>query len=230
MPLRAVQQRRLLWGFNHMIHYDRRRRSLAVVLAMLAGFVDAIGFLRLGGMFVSFMSGNSTRLAIGIATGSGATLLAASLIAAFVTGVVAGSLLSASAPLSRKPLVLTTVAIFLGAAALLSHWHFDRAAVPMMAFAMGCSNTVFQRDGEVSVGVTYMTGALVKIGQRIGAALLGGNPLGWLPYLLLWLGLVTGGVIGAISYAYAGMDCLWAASATAFILASLAPRRAGTAG
>ena len=207
-----------------MIHYDRRLRSLAILLAMLAGFVDAIGFLRLGGMFVSFMSGNSTRLAVGIAAGSATAVLAATLIAAFVSGVVAGSLLSASAPLNRKPLVLIAVAVLLGAAALLSHWHFDRAAVLIMAFAMGCANTVLQRDGEVSVGVTYMTGALVKVGQRIGAALLGGDPLGWLLFLLLWLGLVTGGIIGAISYAYVGMDCLWAASAAAFILAAFAHR------
>lgn len=207
-----------------MIHYDRRMRALAIALAMLAGFVDAIGFLRLGGMFVSFMSGNSTRLAVGIAMRSGAALLAASLIAAFIGGVVAGSLLSASAPRRRKSLVLAAVAILLAAAALLAHWHFDRTAVPAMALAMGCANTVFQRDGEVSVGVTYMTGALVKTGQRIGAALLGGDPLGWLPYLLLWLGLVAGGIVGAISYAYIGMAGLWAASAAAFVLAAVAPR------
>ncbi|MEO8722501.1 MAG: YoaK family protein [Sphingobium sp.] len=207
-----------------MIHYDRRLRSLAVLLAMLAGFVDAIGFLKLGGMFVSFMSGNSTRLAVGIATGSGAALLAATLIAAFVAGVVAGSLLSAAVPHSRKTVVLIGVAILLATAALLSRWHLERGAMPVMAFAMGCANTVFQRDGEVSVGVTYMTGALVKVGQRIGAAFLGGDPLGWLPYLLLWFGLVTGGILGAVSYSFIGMDCLWGASAAAFILASLAPR------
>ncbi|MFZ2994935.1 YoaK family protein [Sphingobium sp.] len=210
-----------------MIHYDRSLRALAVLLAMLAGFVDAIGFLKLGGMFVSFMSGNSTRLAVGIATGSEAALLAAMLIAAFVAGVVAGSLLSAFASHRRKPAVLIVVALMLAAAAILSDWQFDGVALPVMAFAMGCANMVFQRDGEVSVGVTYMTGALVKIGQRIGAALLGGDRLGWLPYLLLWLGLVAGGVIGALTYAHVAMDGLWAASAAALILAALAHRATG---
>jgi uncharacterized membrane protein YoaK (UPF0700 family) len=194
------------------------------MLAMLAGFVDAIGFLKLGGLFVSFMSGNSTRLAVEIATGAGAAALAATLITAFVAGVVSGSLLSAAARQRRKSVVLLAVALFLALAALLGRWNLDRLAVSVMAFAMGCTNTVFQRDGEVSVGVTYMTGALVKVGQRIGAALLGEDPLGWLPYLLLWLGLVVGGIIGAITYAHIGMDGLWAASIAAFLLSCLAPR------
>jgi uncharacterized membrane protein YoaK (UPF0700 family) len=207
-----------------MIRYDRRLRSLAVVLAMLAGFVDAIGFLKLGGLFVSFMSGNSTRLAVEIATGANAAVLATNLIAAFVAGVVAGSLLAATAPQRRKSVALIAVAVFLALAALLGRWNLDRLAVSAMAFAMGCTNTVFQRDGEVSVGVTYMTGALVKMGQRIGATLLGGDRLGWLPYLLLWLGLVVGGIIGAVAYAHVGMDALWAASIAAGLLACWAPR------
>lgn len=49
-----------------MIQYDTSFQRLAFCLAGLAGFVDAIGFLGSGGLFVSFMSGNSTRMAIGI--------------------------------------------------------------------------------------------------------------------------------------------------------------------
>ncbi len=213
-----------------MIHYDRRLRSLAVMLAMLAGFVDAIGFLKLGGLFVSFMSGNSTRLAVEIASGAGAAALAATLIAAFVSGVVAGSLLSSAARQRRKAVVLIAVAFVLALAALLDRWNLGRGAVSAMAFAMGCTNTAFQRDGEVSVGVTYMTGALVKVGQRIAAAMLGGDPLGWLPYLLLWLGLVVGGITGALTYAHIGMDALWAASIAAALLACLAPRTSAQQG
>ncbi|MEG3175147.1 YoaK family protein [Sphingomonas sp. RB3P16] len=207
-----------------MIHYDRTLRTIAVLLAILAGFVDAIGFLRLGGMFVSFMSGNSTRLAIGLATRSDAALVAASLIAAFVGGVVGGSLLSAWLPNHRKAAVLASVAALLALAATLSQLGLDHAALPVIACAMGCANTVFQRDGEVSVGVTYMTGALVKTGQRIGAAFLGGDRWGWLPYLSLWIGLVSGGVLGALCYGVIGMDGLWVAALAAALLAAVAGR------
>jgi len=51
-----------------MRRYDRPLIAAAVALAALAGFVDALGFLGLGGFFVSFMSGNTTRF--GVAVGS----------------------------------------------------------------------------------------------------------------------------------------------------------------
>ncbi|MEJ7926576.1 DUF1275 family protein [Sphingobium sp. AN641] len=40
-------------------------RSFAIALAFLAGYIDVLGFLTTSGFFVSFMSGNSTRLAVG---------------------------------------------------------------------------------------------------------------------------------------------------------------------
>lgn len=54
--------------------------------------MDAIGFLLTGGFFVSFMSGNSTRLAVGMAEGASYAGLALALIAAFVAGVSTGAL------------------------------------------------------------------------------------------------------------------------------------------
>nr|GLK21597.1 hypothetical protein GCM10017606_24240 [Microbacterium terregens] len=88
-----------------------------------------------------------------------------------------------------------------------------------MAAAMGAENLVFQRDGEVSIGLTYMTGAVVKAGQRIGMALLGGARWDWLPHLLLWSSLVAGAIIGALSFHRLGLDGLWFAALAALLLA-----------
>ena len=71
-----------------------RGLMLAGFLAALAGMVDAIGYLRLGHLFVSFMSGNSTQL--GVAVGGGDLTEAgviAELIALFVLGAAAGQVL-----------------------------------------------------------------------------------------------------------------------------------------
>jgi hypothetical protein len=79
-----------------MLQHRKREIGLAICSSALAGYVDAIGFLSLGGFFVSFMSGNSTRLAVGIAGFSHDAIVAGQLIGSFVIGAVIG--LSASSP------------------------------------------------------------------------------------------------------------------------------------
>jgi uncharacterized membrane protein YoaK (UPF0700 family) len=88
-----------------------------------------------------------------------------------------------------------------------------------VAGAMGAENTTFERDGEVSIGLTYMTGTLVKLGQRLAGAIMGGPRTAWLPYLLLWMGLVAGAVVGASVWPVLGLASLWTASAVALVLA-----------
>src|SRR5690242_10174008 len=51
----------------------------------------------------------------------------------------------------------------------------------------------------LGLGLTYVTGGLVKVGQLIAAALTGGARFGWLPNLLSWAALVAGGVLGALA-------------------------------
>src|SRR3546814_19780604 len=55
-----------------MQRYQTPMIAAAVLLAVLAGFVDAIAYISLGGFFASFMSGNTTRLGVGLATGTAA--------------------------------------------------------------------------------------------------------------------------------------------------------------
>lgn len=207
-----------------MIRYSRSARALAICLASLAGFVDAVGFLLTGGLFLSFMSGNSTRLAVGLAEQTRVAGFAALLIACFVSGVVVGSLIAARWQALRKSLVLVMVAGLIALSLLLDLSGRSWLLPVLLAMAMGCSNTVFQRDGDVTIGVTYMTGALVRLGQRIADALRGGNRWDWLPFLLLWSGLVTGALCGALAYARFGVGSLWIAVATALLLSIWAGR------
>lgn len=195
-------------------HYERGEVVLAVTLSGVAGYVDAIGFLKLGGFFVSFMSGNSTRLGVGLATGNvHAVLTVLTLVASFVAGVVLGALTARAFGESRRSPVLVLEAALLASGAALLALGFDTAGVTAVAMAMGAENAVFQRNGDVAVGLTYMTGALVKAGQRIAGALVGGEPSDWPRYVLLWLGLAAGGALGALTYVTVGASALWVAVA-----------------
>ncbi|HXC55410.1 MAG TPA: YoaK family protein [Rhizomicrobium sp.] len=207
-----------------MTRFDRRVRLLAAFLSALAGYVDAIGFLKLGGFFVSFMSGNSTRLAVALAQGSWQAVEGAGLIGSFVAGVIVGAFIGHIAKGHRRLAVLLVVATLLALAAALNRMGIVPAAIAAMALAMGAENAVFERDGEVQIGLTYMTGTLVKMGRGIAAALLGGAPFAWLPYLLLWFGLICGAVLGAVAYPYLGLDGLWPAAAYAAACAVVAAR------
>ncbi|MDR6128196.1 uncharacterized membrane protein YoaK (UPF0700 family) [Sphingomonas sp. SORGH_AS802] len=205
-----IRQRKPLW-------------VLAAGLAMLAGYVDAIGFLRLGGLFVSFMSGNSTQLGVAIAGHAGGVAVAAGLLACFVLGVVLGARVALAAGRRRKPAVLALVTLLLALATLVGTMTAaPMAALFLLALAMGAENNVFQRGGEVSVGVTYMTGTLVKLGQNLAMASAGGPRWRWLPYLLLWAGLVAGAVTGAALYPLHGLYALWGAVAAAGVLTVMA--------
>lgn len=207
-------------------HYERGEVALAIVLAGVAGYVDAIGFLKLGGFFVSFMSGNSTRLGVALATANGAAVATVlRLVGAFVAGVVLGALTARAFGENRRSPVLIVEAALLALGASLLALGFGAAGMIAVAMAMGAENAVFQRHGDVAVGLTYMTGALVKAGQRIAGALVGGEPSDWLRYILLWTGLAAGGALGALTYVTIGAAALWAAVAVVLGGALWAERR-----
>jgi uncharacterized membrane protein YoaK (UPF0700 family) len=158
-----------------MNQYERPIQALAVGLSALTGFVDAIGFIKLGGFFVSFMSGNSTGLAGGLAQGSTQVAIAAGPIATFILGVVLGSLTGRNAGHARRPIVLILVGVLLAVAAILDMLGLERCAIASMALAMGVENTIFEENDDVRISLTYMTGTLVKLGQCLAAMLMGGE-------------------------------------------------------
>jgi uncharacterized membrane protein YoaK (UPF0700 family) len=195
-----------------MTRLDRHERIMATGFAAMAGMVDAIGFLASGGFFLSFMSGNSTRLSVGLAEGAPYVLMVGLLLLSFVLGVTGGSLIGRNNSYSarrRQAVILAIIALLLFAAPLIAGAGLLLLCLCLAAFCMGAENTLFERDGSVSFGLTYMTGALVKIGQGLAAMLSGGETLKWVPYLILWLGLISGAAIGAILFGMFGISSLW---------------------
>jgi uncharacterized membrane protein YoaK (UPF0700 family) len=200
---------------------SRRNVALACALSALAGYVDAVGFLHLGGLFVSFMSGNSTRMGVSLAEGQWLhAVKALSLIALFVIGAAAGSLIVLGHGANRQPWVLLGEALLLAAAALCYAFGLSTAAVAAMVLAMGLENAVFQIDGGAGLGLTYVTGALVKVGQLLAAALTGGARWGWVPNLSLWAALVAGASCGALAYHWINLAAIWFGAGAALALST----------
>jgi len=201
---------------------SRRDIALASALSALAGYVDGIGYLHLGGLFVSFMSGNSTRMGVSLAEGDWWGAAAAlGLIALFVVGAAAGSLIVLGRGANRQPWLLLAEAGLLALAALYYQIGLPNVAIAAIVLAMGLENAVFQIDGGAGLGLTYVTGALVKAGQMIAAALSGGVRWAWVPNLLLWTALVTGAVCGALAYHWINLAAIWFAAGVALALSAI---------
>lgn len=193
---------------------------LAVILAALAGMIDVVAFLALGGFFASFMSGNSTRLAIGIGGSWSDAMLAGGLILSFVAGVIGATVLGRNAGPQRQMRIVALVAALILLCAAIAK-PYQSTQILLLAAAMGAMNGVFERDGEVSVGLTYMTGTLVRLGQGLARWMLReGNIDGWLRHAILWVSFLGGGLVGVGLYWRLGLATLYVAGVTAAALAA----------
>ena len=76
---------------------------------------------------------------------------------------------------NRQPWILLAEAALLAIAALCYGFGSSNAAVAAIVLAMGLENAVFQIHGGAGLGLTYVTGALVKVGQLAAVALTGGD-------------------------------------------------------
>ena len=204
---------------------------VAMLLATLAGAVDAIGYIILGRLFVAFMSGNSTVLAVSAVDGNWSEAgRAAWIVAAFVGGVAFGTVLARLSRPYQMPVVLGSVTALLTLAAA---WP-GAGPVPVaaMVFAMGMVNTATDTAGGVPVSLTFVTGALVRFGRGLGHVLTGDRKdLSWLAQSALWAGLVAGAALGAAGHLMLGRDALWGTAIAAGALTMLTvaiPRLRGT--
>lgn len=173
------------------------RLAAAILLAMIAGCVDAVGFSELGGYFVSFMSGNSTRLGLHLAYHEWASARAViGLIALFLGGAAAGTIIADRAGVRASAALLLVEAALLAGAAVLIGGPRSMAGIVLLPVAMGLSNAFILGDRGARVGLTYMTGTLVRIGAGLTRLGVPGEGRAVLLDSLLWLSLVVGVILG----------------------------------
>lgn len=195
--------------------------AVAILLAGLAGFVDALAFTSMGGYFAAFMSGNSTRFGAGIGSGAFAEArVAGALVLSFVSGVILGSVILRAAPRRPQAAVMAAAAALLVAAAGMQSYAPGPIVLLLLAAAMGVENAVFARGRDATIGIAHVTGLLARMAERLAGALMGDSDRwGWVPFLLLWIGVVAGVVLGALAYLRLGGDAYWIAAAAAAALA-----------
>ncbi|MBV9811718.1 MAG: DUF1275 family protein [Acetobacteraceae bacterium] len=191
-------------------------------LAFLAGATDFAGFSRLGNLFVSFMSGNTTMLGIAIGGGDGArAALILGIIAQFVLGAALGAALERASGRRHPSVVLCVVLVLLAAPLLLPHW-----TVSALVVAMGALNAAMSRVGAATVSLTYVSGTLVKFGQGLGRVL-SGAPVEWtwIWQLPMWMSLLAGVATAKLAQPILGAGALWPLPVVTLLLLLVARRR-----
>jgi uncharacterized membrane protein YoaK (UPF0700 family) len=190
----------------------KSREILAICLAIVAGYVDAYGFLTFS-TFVSFMSGNTTRAGYSIGLGSyHAALPAALAIISFIAGVFSGTLLNRSRAIrSRRALyfsITSLLVLYIAGSHLGAVTTFP--GIILLSFTMGVMNTALARVGKEPVNLTFVTGTLSQIGGHLALAArreqLGDSEGAGDTHLrralilsVIWAGFLGGAILGGIA-------------------------------
>lgn len=200
--------------------------ALAASLSVLAGMTDAIGFMATGD-FVSFMSGNTTRLAVAISDGDpGTTARLLLAIATFIAGNALGIIVARLGGRRALPLLLSIATLLCAAAA----WPMESNILALVwaILAMGMLNAAVEQVNGLPVGLTYVTGALSRFGRGLGRWIMGERRDGWRIQLVPWAGMFIGAVIGAVLEQRMGLNALLVSGALSALLGLVSlkiPRR-----
>lgn len=192
-----------------------------LALLALAGFVDAIGFIRFK-LYVSFMSGNTT--ALGAAGGRQDLGTAGNLtevLVLFMLGVMGGTLLH-----RRTGAWGNTAVLLLVTGLILLAYAWPAGAMAILALAMGTLNaTVRQIDQVKLISITAVTGTLVTFGTGLADWLTGqAEPKDWGWPIMLWLGFLVGALGGAAALVHLKELALLPVAGLALLMALVARR------
>jgi uncharacterized membrane protein YoaK (UPF0700 family) len=227
--------------------HDRWQDAMLLALAWTAGYLDAVSFFALGGVFTAIMTGNTVFL--GVAFGRGDALAAArsgTALAGFALGVALGALIARRGGSRRgwSAAVTALVAIECTAlVALAAAWQLLGPGTPgrpyalifAAAVAMGLQSLAVRRVGIPDVATTYVTGSLTGALERLvhgggsgatyrGAAEAAGAGRTWRLPAAVWGLSGLGAAIGGTAIRHLRGGVIWPAVAVvlAVVAAALA--------
>jgi uncharacterized membrane protein YoaK (UPF0700 family) len=158
-------------------------KLVAASLAAVAGFIDAVGFITLHGLFVAHMSGNSVRF--GVAAGRGNLAAAAPVgiaIALFVAGVAIGTV-AAELAARRRIRSVASVLLTIQAGLIAAFMLYGRTVLvgvqvadhsldgfyvlaALAVLSMGMQTAALRQLAGRTVSTTYVTGVLTSLTQE----------------------------------------------------------------
>lgn len=153
---------------------------LLLLLAVVAGGIDAVSYLDLKKVFPANMTGNTVLLGLGVATGHGSDAARGAVaLAGFVAGaVVAGVVTPTNRWTARTTGMLAAETAILAALAALRIAHstppvggYRYLLIGLAGLAMGGQSGAIRRLGIGGVNTTFITGTWTAIATHIGARL-----------------------------------------------------------
>ncbi len=161
----------------------QHRDALVVALAVATGGMDAIGFIAMGGVFASVMTGNLVLLGVSVGHRSGSLAEHVGVaLGGFVIGVVAGVMV-AGRPRSDRPIwpaqVTAALVVELSLiAGLTVGWELagghpaggtQLVLLGVAATAMGIQSAAVRSLADPGLSSTYMTGTLTGLVSGVAA-------------------------------------------------------------
>ncbi|WP_420153209.1 YoaK family protein [Siphonobacter sp.] len=183
------------------------QQRLAVIMALLAGFIDAVAFLQCK-TYVSFMSGNTTQAGFSITQEKyGIVLTCMTAIVSFTTGVYAGTYALIGEGERTRIRLFRVISGILFFYVFLSHvlTIAQTISVGVIAFAMGLMNTLITAVGKQAVNTDFVTGTLSTIARQMALFTTAKNfadkqqsKKNALRLLLIWLGFIGGAGLAVV--------------------------------
>jgi uncharacterized membrane protein YoaK (UPF0700 family) len=152
--------------------------AVAVVLAGVTGFVDAVAFERFLGVFVANQSGNAVFLGMAIGGSAVSTVWRpATAMVGFALGIVVGQLVRGRVPRARLGAWLLLCELALFVVVIVVSGPIDRVhligggeglvLIVLTSAAMGVQTEVIRHVAGTAVATTYQTGAIARMGEAV---------------------------------------------------------------
>jgi uncharacterized membrane protein YoaK (UPF0700 family) len=193
-------------------------RVEAISLALVAGYVDGYA-LHVFGIYVSFMSGNTTMTGVGLGQGQFLAALAPALaIAGFLAGSFVGNWFVHSDLKESRRLLFVASALFIASFIAINQNLSVHAnlSLPLLSVAMGMLNPAVSRVGAEPISLTFVTGTLNKIGNHFALGIRHAKLLDaqgpWDTHFRraaletsLWMGFLAGAILSGAASRYFGV-------------------------